>query len=136
MVSPSAPMVWPQGTTTSRTSPTRSYGASGPNIHVSTRGRQISGCTMSLRTLRTWVNPLSSCTGTIGLSHRNRLGMLRGNNVQRGVALNLESLYRDHRDLKSRILCDLNRIKLRSVASPRYSFERTGQCSADRGFFR
>ena len=62
--------------------------------------------------------------------------MLLGSNVQRGVPLNLEGLYRDIRDLKSRILCDLNRIKLRGVESLRYSFERTGQGSADRHFFR
>ena len=62
--------------------------------------------------------------------------MLPDSNFQRGVSLNLEGLYRDIRDLKSRILCDLNRIKLRGVESLRYSFERTGQGSADRRFFR
>ena len=62
--------------------------------------------------------------------------MLSGGNVQRGVSLNLEGLYRDIRDLKSRVLCDPNRIKLRGVESLRYSFERTGQGSADRRFFR
>ena len=62
--------------------------------------------------------------------------MQPGVNFQRGVSLNLDGLYRDIRDLKSRVLCDLNRIKLRCVESLRYSFERTGQGSADRRFFR
>ncbi len=62
--------------------------------------------------------------------------MLLGNKIQRGMSLNLEGLDRDMRDLKSRILCDLNRIKLRSVKSLRYSFECAGQGAADRYFFR
>ncbi len=52
--------------------------------------------------------------------------MLSRSNVQRGVPLNLEGLYSYIRDLKSRILFDLNRVKLRGVESLRYSFERTG----------
>ncbi len=56
--------------------------------------------------------------------------------AQRGVLLNLEGLYSDIRDLKSRVLRDLKRIKLRGVESLRYSFERTGQGSADRRIFR
>ena len=59
-----------------------------------------------------------------------------GNNVQRRVSLNLEGLYSHIRNLKSRVLCDLNRIKLRGVESLRYSFERTRQGSAGRRFFR
>ena len=62
--------------------------------------------------------------------------MLPGGNVQRGVSLNLEGLYGDIRDVESRVLCDLNRIKLRGVESLRYSFERMGQGSAGRRFFR
>ena len=76
------------------------------------------------------------CTAAIGLSCRNGLGMLPGSNVQRGLPLNLESLYCDIRDLKSRVLCDPKRIKLRGIESLRYSFERPGQGSADRRFFR
>ena len=62
--------------------------------------------------------------------------MLLGSNVQRGLGLNLEGLYCDMRDLKSRVLCDLKRIELRGVESLRYSLERTGQGAADRRFFR
>lgn len=62
--------------------------------------------------------------------------MLPGSNVQGGAALNLERLYCDNRDLKTRILFDLYKIKLRGVETLRYSFERTGQGSADCRFFR
>lgn len=62
--------------------------------------------------------------------------MLPGNNIQRGVPLNQERLYSDIRDLKSRVLRDLKRIKLRCVESLGYSLERTQQGLADRRFFR
>ena len=62
--------------------------------------------------------------------------MLPGSDVQRGLLLNLEGLYCDMRDLKSQVLRDLKRIELRGVELLRYSFERTGQGSADRRFFR
>lgn len=62
--------------------------------------------------------------------------MLPGSNVQRGVLLNLDGLYSDVRDLKSRVLCDLNRVELRGVESLRYSFESADQGSADRRFLR
>jgi len=43
--------------------------------------------------------------------------MLSRSYVQRGVPLNLKRLYPDICDLKSRVLCYLNRIKLGSVES-------------------
>jgi len=52
------------------------------------------------------------------------------------VPLNLERLYSDIRDLKSRVLCDLKKIKLCGIELLRYSFERARQGSADRSFFR
>lgn len=54
--------------------------------------------------------------------------------VQRGVLLNLDGLNCDVRDLKSRILSDLNTIKLRRVEAPRYSIERACQSPAGRCF--
>src|SRR6185437_7879936 len=60
--------------------------------------------------------------------------MVFGEIFQRGVLLNLDGLYRDPCDLKSRVLCDLDRVKLRCVESLRYSFERLGQGSADGRF--
>ncbi len=74
--------------------------------------------------------------GTLGLSRRNGHGILHDSNVQRCVPLNLEGLYSDIRDLKSRVLCDLKRIKLRGIESLCYSLERKGQGAADRRFFR
>jgi hypothetical protein len=55
---------------------------------------------------------------------------------QRGVPLNLKGLQCDIHDVKSRVLRDLKRIKLRGVESLRYSFERTGNGATDRRFFR
>lgn len=62
--------------------------------------------------------------------------MLSGRIVQRGVLLNLDGLYSDVRDLKSRVLCDLDKVEYRSVESLRYSFESAEQGSANRRFLR
>jgi hypothetical protein len=62
--------------------------------------------------------------------------MLSGRIAQRGVLLNLDCLYSDSRDLKSRVLCDLNRVEFRGVESLRNSFEGANQGSADRHFLR
>jgi len=66
----------------------------------------------------------------------SRLRGLLGKSVQRGLLLDLDGLHRDICDLKSRVLCDLKRVKLRGIESLRYSFEGTGQGSAHSRFLR
>jgi len=60
--------------------------------------------------------------------------MLLENIIQRGFLLNLDGLYRDVRDLETRVLSDLNTIKLRRVVVFRYSIERPRQSSPGRCF--
>jgi len=55
-------------------------------------------------------------------------------NVQRGELLDMPGLQSDVRDMESRILCDLNGIKLGGVESPRNSPKRTFQSSMGRVF--
>lgn len=76
------------------------------------------------------------CAASSGLLRGNGLGLLYGYSFQRCVKLNLERLYCYIRQLKSRVVRHLYRVKLSSIELLRYSLERAGQGSANRRFFR